>query len=315
MDLVTGRLATVAPAVRSKLAQLGGRGEQWLAGLPDLITELEELWSITVVQPLSGGSEAYVARVRTGDSGAAVLKVVIPGAPFAGEIRTLAAARGRGYVTLLASDTGRRAMLLEALGSSMTQLSLPPERAIRLLCRALRDAWQVPRPAVMTVAPEDEKAGQLGQEITELWGALGRPCSERVVRQALEFSARRSAAFDSERCVVVHGDPHPGNALQVRTARSGAECGFVLIDPDGFLADPAYDLGVVLRDWCEQLLAGNPVALARRYCQLLAGETGMDAAAIWEWGFIERVSSGLYLLSLGLDDTAGPLLATAQTLT
>ena len=49
--------------------------------------------------------------------------------------------------------TFRRAMLLEALGSSMTQLSLPPERAIRLLCRALRDAWQVPRPAVMTGAP------------------------------------------------------------------------------------------------------------------------------------------------------------------
>lgn len=89
----------------------------------------------------------------------------------------------------------------------------------------------------------------------------------------------------------------------------------MLIDPDGFLADPAYDLGVVLRDWCEQLLAGNPLALARRYCQLLAGETGMDAAAIWEWGFIERVSTGLYMLSLGLNDTAGPLLATAQTLT
>jgi hypothetical protein len=64
MDLVTGRLTTVTPAVRSKLAQLGGRGEQWLAGLPDLITELEELWSMTVVQPLGGGSEAFVARVR-----------------------------------------------------------------------------------------------------------------------------------------------------------------------------------------------------------------------------------------------------------
>jgi streptomycin 6-kinase len=314
MDLVTERLAVTA-AVRSKLAQLGGRGEQWLAGLPDLITELEELWSMTVVQPLSGGSEAYVARVRTSDSRDAVLKAAIPGAQFAGETRTLEAARGRGYVAILAHDIERQAMLLEALGSSMTQLSLPPERAIRLLCRALRDAWQVPRPAVMTVAPEDEKAGQLGQEITELWGALGRPCSERVVRQALEFSARRSAAFDLERCVVVHGDPHPGNALQVRTARSGAECGFVLIDPDGFLAEHAYDLGVVLRDWCEQLLAGDSVALARRYCRLLADESGVDEAAIWEWGFIERVSSGLYMLSLGLDDTAGPFLATAQTLT
>lgn len=91
------------------------------------------------------------------------------------------------------------------------------------------------------------------------------------------------------------------------------QCG--LIDPDGFLADPAYDLGVVLRDWCEQLLAGDSVALARRYCRLLANESGVDEAAIWKWGFIERVSSGLYTLRLGLDDTAGPFLATAQTLT
>jgi hypothetical protein len=59
---VTERLSTVTPAVRSKLAQLGGRGEQWLASLPDLITELEELWSMTVVQPRVGSLRGTRAR-------------------------------------------------------------------------------------------------------------------------------------------------------------------------------------------------------------------------------------------------------------
>ncbi|MEO3821923.1 hypothetical protein [Plantactinospora sp. B24E8] len=55
--------------------------------------------------------------------------------------------------------------------------------------------------------------------------------------------------------------PHP---------RPGAESGYVFVDPDGFLAEPAYDLGVVLRDWCPQLLAGDPYAVARRCTRLVA---------------------------------------------
>ena len=74
----------------------------------------------------------------------------------------------------------------------------------------------------------------------------------------------------------------------------------------------ACDLGVVLRDWCEQLTAGDPVSLARRHWRLLAGSTGVSEAAIGERGFLERVSSGLYIWSLGAADLAGPFLATAQ---
>lgn len=51
--------------------------------------------------------------------------------------------------------------------------------------------------------------------------------------------------------------PHPANALQVKTPRVGAEAGFVFVDPDGFPCEPAYDLGVVLREWNAELLAGE----------------------------------------------------------
>jgi streptomycin 6-kinase len=114
--------------------------------------------------------------------------------------------------------------------------------------------------------------------------------------------------------VVVHGDPHPANALRVKTPRVGAEPGFVFVDPDGFLAEPAYDLGVVLRGWCPELLAGDAPTVARRYCQLLARHTGVDAQAIWEWGFIERVSSGLYAWAFGAEALGRPLLTTAELL-
>ena len=304
----------VSPLVRQKAAQLGREGEEWLAGLPGLIADLERRWSISVGRPLGGGTTAFVARVRTADGRDAVLKLAIPEPGFAGQVRTIAAAEGHGYVRLLAYDRERQAMLQEALGDSLDSQPLPPEQKMAVLCAMLRQAWRVPRPAGGTVAPEEEKARGLAELVGRLWEELGRPCSERVAARALQFARQRAAAFDLERCVVVHGDPHPANALRVPAARPGAESGFVFVDPDGFLADPAYDLGVVLRDWCAQLLAGDAPAVARHYRRLLAARSGVDAAAIWEWGFLERVSTGLYVLQLGSPDIARPFLDTAELL-
>jgi streptomycin 6-kinase len=304
----------VGALVRQRLERLGEEGARWLADLPSVVEELERRWSLVAGEPLADGSAAYVARVRTVDGRDAVLRIGVPGLDHARQARTIAAADGRGYVRLLAQDPERRAMLLEALGPSLHSLGLPPERVIATLCRTLHEAWTVPRPSGASVDPAEEKARTLGELVSGLWEELGRPCSEAVADQALRFADRRAAAFDLERCVVVHGDPHPANALQILAPRPGAESGYVFVDPDGFLADPTYDLGVVLRHWCPELLAGDAPALAARYCRLLSAETGLDAAAIWEWGFLERVSSGLFILSLGAEDMARPFLTTAELL-
>ena len=75
---------------------------------------------------------------------------------------------------------------------------------------------------------------------------------------------------------------HQWNAL-------GSGTGFTLVDPDGLLAEPEFDLGVLMREDPVELLAGDPYARAR----LLAGRTGLDATAIWEWGVVQRVTDGL----------------------
>jgi streptomycin 6-kinase len=299
--------------VRAKAAQLGPAGQRWLDDLPQAVAALERLWSVTVTEPLSGGSASYVARVRTGGA-TAVLKMMLPGPEFSGQARTLEQARGRGYARLLAADADRSALLMEMLGQPMASLGLAPEFQIRELCLALAQAWRVRVPAGATVAQGTDKASGLAREVAKLWEELARPCSERVLVRALGYARSRTAAFDLHRCVVVHGDPHPGNALAAPATRSGAASRFAFIDPDGFLAEPAYDLGVVLRDWCHELLAGDARELAGRYCRLLADQTGVAAAAIWEWGFLERVSTGLYILSLGEPELARPFLETAELL-
>ncbi|HZO70843.1 MAG TPA: aminoglycoside phosphotransferase family protein [Ktedonobacteraceae bacterium] len=312
------RTILVPERVRLRAEQSDPQTRQWLKDLPGLIAELEQAWELSIGQPLSGGSSAYVAPVTTA-SGNAVIKIDMPiqhgSYSFQQEIDTLLRANGHGYVRVFKVDYERRAVLLEQLGLSMQERQLAPQQAIPLLCKTLQQVWLVPPRADQTIHASEYKAQTLAQLISELWDKLERPCTENIVAQALGFARRRMDAFDPQRCVVVHGDPHPANALLVPAPRAGAESGYVFVDPEGFLCEPEYDLGVVLRDWNEELLAAaDPLAVAHEYCQLLATETGLDETTIWEWGFIERVSSGLYIYAYGSSEHGQPFFKTAQRL-
>jgi len=79
-------------------------------------------------------------------------------------------------------------------------------------------------------------------------------------------------------------------------------------DPDGLLAEAEYDLGVVMREDPVELRHGDPGERAR----WLARRCGLDATAIWEWGVVERVSTGLLCTGIGLQPAGREMLATAD---
>jgi streptomycin 6-kinase len=87
---------------------------------------------------------------------------------------------------------------------------------------------------------------------------------------------------------------------------------FKFVDPDGLFIERAYDLGISLREWGSELLAGDPLVLGRRRCHQLARLTGVEPEPIWQWGFIERVSNGLLLKQKGLDKLASESLTVAD---
>jgi streptomycin 6-kinase len=307
-----GRHFQVPGIVRARAAVAGVAGERWVEDLPETVAALETRWSIVVGAQLSGGTAAFVARAVTAAGAPAVVKVAVPGLGFARRVRTLATAEGRGYVRLLAQDPEYDAVLLEALGVSLDRSGLAPEVQLSTLCALLLQAWTVPRE---DDDPVQDKAAELAGLVERLWEELRHPCAEATIDYALYCARRRSAALEPDRCVVVHGDAAAANALRVLGPRPGAEAGFVFVDPDSFLGDPTYDLGVALRDWTPQLLAApDPAELLRRYCHVLATGSGMDPAAIWEWGYLERVSTGLFALSLGAEQLALPMLSTAEAI-
>jgi streptomycin 6-kinase len=149
-----------------------------------------------------------------------------------------------------------------------------------------------------------EKAAWLAGYIATTWEELDRPCSERAVADALACAERRRAAHDDERAVLVHGDVHEWNALQTIDRSS-----YKLVDPDGLLAEPEYDLGIVMREDAVELLAD---ADPHDRANFLARRTGCDPVAIWEWGVVERVSTGLLATKIDLQPPGREMLATAD---
>jgi streptomycin 6-kinase len=271
----------VPDAVRNKALTAGAGG--WLEQLPELVSSLEADWSIVVGRPYTGGSAAFVAEATRADGAPAVLKVLLPamGIHPSHEATVLRLVDGHGCPALYQYDAGRGALLMERLGRPMFELGLPLSRRLEILCDTAARIW---RPAPGCGLPTGaEKARWLASFIVRLWEELDHPCSERVVEHALDSARRRELAHRDERAVLVHGDVHQLNALQ-----SGG--GFRLVDPSGLLAEAEYDLGVLMRGDPVELLAGDPFDRVR----WLARRTGLDPVAIWEWGVVERVSSGLH---------------------
>jgi streptomycin 6-kinase len=282
----TNTNTNISAALRGKVAVFGAT--DWLAALPDLTADLEREWSLTVGRTYPNSTEALVAEAALTDGTPAVLKLCVPrpGEAARHEIAVLRLVNGEGCPRLLRADEARGALLLERLGRPMNELDLPTERRHALLCAAAERIW---RPAPDCGLPSGAEKGRwLIDYIITTWADLDRPCAERTVEHAIACANRRVAAHDDERAVLVHGDVHQWNALE-----SGAE--FKLVDPDGLLAEAEYDLGIIMREDPVELLEGDPRDRARR----LARQSGLDATAIWEWGVVERLSTGLLCTHIG----------------
>jgi len=306
----------VQPQVRAFAESLGEPGLTWLEALPATVGRLCRTWNLQHDGALQGGSRSYASRVTLLGGQSAVLKVALPEPVLRTQLSVLLSAQGHGYVQVLQHDLDQGAFLLEALGPSAEHLRTDVPSVLSLFARTLRLAWQVPHDSVPPLRSSSEhKAAGLSDLVSKLARQYAGPELDAVVAQALRYAEARLKARDASRQVVVHGDAHAGNLLQVRQARPGAETGYVFVDPEGFRCEPEYDLGVTLRDWSAQLLASSdPKAEPQGWCEQVAKESGTDAEAVWQWAYLERVSTGLYATRHGLAHLGAPFLAAARLL-
>ena len=276
--------------------------ESWLDELPGVVGSLAREWSLTIGSSFAGGHVALVVEATLADGTPAVLKVGVPGRDVGPEAMALHLADGGACARLLGADAGRRALLLERLGAPMHDIVADRASRHDLLCELAVRLWRPIGPDI-DLPTGAQLAEQHADRLPRLWEQAGRPCSPATVADALDCMNRRRRAHDDRSAVLVHGDIHEMNALQ---ASDGS---YKLIDPAGLRAEPACDLGTIVR--CNPDLGDDLRARTER----LATRTGVDATAIWEWGTIHRVVSGVYACSIGFQPFGDLLLAEADRLT
>ena len=320
--------------ILNRAESLGEPGLQWLAELDDLIRHLEEKWNITVGDALSGGTHAFVAPAtrHTTDTeshgttdASCILKIHLPeeyGAPeFEREMATLQIANGNGYAKLYELDREHHACLMERLGKPLADTGYPVIEQIRILCQAMKQAWQIPVTNEMRSLLSDgqESITWFRDYIRTTYEAHPEVCSPDVITQAMHFLDSREADFHPEEYVMVHGDVHATNAMQDLSQSDNSEAlGFKLVDADGIFYEKAYDLGVLMREWREDYLPESeeikPTDLLQKgiaRCTYLSELTGVDTQAIWEWGYLQCVSTGLITIDI-LPEESKKLLALAE---
>ncbi|WP_433162603.1 aminoglycoside phosphotransferase family protein [Kribbella sp. CA-247076] len=286
--------------VRQKVVADGN--QSWLDELPGMVDSLAQEWSLRIGSSFAGGHAALAVAVTTVDGTPAVLKIGVPGHDVGPEATVLRLANGGACAKLLRADLGRQALLLERLGAPM--FDIVADRASRhdLLCEVAVRLWRPVGPDI-DLPTGATLAAQYADRLPELWEQAGRPCSPATLADALSCMHRRRVAHDDRTAVLVHGDIHEMNALQ---ASDGS---YKLIDPAGLRAEPACDLGTIVR--CTPDLGDDLRARTVR----LASRTGVDATAIWEWGTIHRVFSGVYATSINFQPFGHQLLTEADRLT
>lgn len=284
-----------------KAAIADGNGS-WLDELPGVVESLAQEWSLTIGSSLAGGHAALVVEVTLVDGTPAVLKIGVPGLDVRQEATVFRLANGEGCAELLGEDMDRQALLLERLGAPMYDIVADPASRLNLLCELAVRLWRPLGPDI-DLPTGAQLAEQYADRLPKLWEQAGRPCSPATVADALDCMNRRRVAHDNRSAVLVHGDIHELNALQ---ASDGS---YKLIDPSGLRAEPACDLGTIVR--CNPDLGDD----LRARTEQLASRTGVDATAIWEWGTIHRVVSGVYACKIGFQPFGDLLLAEADRLT
>ncbi len=195
-------------------------------------------------------------------------------------------AGGRGCAELYEHDASTPAMLLERLGPNLDDLGMLLPQLLETVATTLRSFWR-PVAEDCGLPTGAQKATWLADYIVTSWNELDGPCARDVVDRALAYCDERAAAFDASQAVLVHGDAHGWNTLH-----AGGDM-FKFVDPEGLRSEPAHDLSVVMREYNRPLLAGETQRLVRERAELLASLCDVDPEPVWQWGFIERVSTGL----------------------
>jgi streptomycin 6-kinase len=262
------------------IAICGRDGEEWIESLESNVRDLEEKWSIKVLDPFVAGEFNYVAPAKLESGELAVLKLAPPYkmVEIFAESAYLRAREGRGAVKLIAEERTRKAILIEhALpGKNLTECFKDNEPAsVEPAILAFKAALLPPPTDVSDVAYLDTWFDGLRRFATTKFPA------EYAIKA---LSIYDDLSIQTSRVFYLHGDFHPGNIV------SATREPFLMIDPKGIVGHIGYDIGVFLNNlyWWQEKKPDVEERLETAVAQF-ADAFDIDPFELRQWAYAQMV--------------------------
>ncbi|MEU9090554.1 aminoglycoside phosphotransferase family protein [Streptomyces sp. NPDC048428] len=268
---------------RGTVGREGAPGAAWIAGLPAVVDELCGRWECVPDGEVMYGGVGLVVPVRRRGAADAVLKVSFPHPGNVHEPDAFAAWDGRGAVRLYERDGERFAMLLERVGTSHLGEVEDDDEVVRvagLISRRLA----VPAPPGLPRLREQAGAWeeQVRKDAVELRHSLSRHVLDAAVATARELGG-------SQPDFLIHGDLHARNIL-----RAGREP-WLAVDPKGYVGDPAYDGGTLLKSRAVSLLGAEDLRRAAdRTLDVFTEAAELDRERTRRWAQLHAVQAAFW---------------------
>ncbi|TXS39833.1 aminoglycoside phosphotransferase family protein [Streptomyces sp. OR43] len=268
---------------RGTIEREGAKGSAWIAELPLVVDELMGRWECVPDGYVMHGGVGVVVPVRRHGAADAVLKVSFPHPGNVHEPDAFAAWGGRGAVHLYARDDARFAMLLERVGAPDLGEDEDEDEVVRvagLISRRLA----VPAPPGLPLLRDRAGAweGALRRDAEE----LAHPLSRHVIDAAVATVRELGAAQPD---LLIHGDLHARNIL-----RADREP-WLAVDPKGYVGDPAYDGGNLLKTRAPALLGSGDLRRAvDRTLDVFTEAAELDRERTRRWAQLHAVQAAFW---------------------
>lgn len=261
----------------------GDKGSHWLSELPILTKELEVLWNLCDLKPVSNLSYNYVLK-GTQNNKPIILKLSLDIEGLKKESKALSAFSDFGSVKVLEQRDG--ALLLERAVSGISLKSYFPEKdvqATEIVCNLMKTLHQSKIPKDYFPHMSDWlKVLDKKQKIND--GILQKA---RTLRDQLLATA--------EGVVLLHGDFHHDNILQ-------NENNWVVIDPKGIIGEVAFEIPAFIFNPIPELLdLNNAHKIIENRVNQFSASLNIKKERILHWCFVRAVLSLVWNLEDGID--------------
>ena len=247
----------------------GKRGEDWLAGLPRRIEQLQHSWELSNLNPFPNLSYNYVLEGLQGTT-PIILKLSPDADLMDKEAKALNAFKGFGAVSML----GRKedALLLErAVPGQLLKNNLPKEKRIEIACKVIERLHQA-------LVPSKEGFPTIEEWLAAVDKKWDLPKDHLKRARKLKKGLIKK---DSGCKTLLHGDLHQENILSNGNS-------WVVIDPKGVIGEPIHEIWACVEDPAHDL-------------KFLAGYFGYSLQDIVEWYYVRLILASCWQAEDNLD--------------